>query len=261
VTLDAQRATSARRGRDPRVLEVRTVDVAALVAADPDAMLRRPAWLAPAEWEEAAALHHPARRAQWLAGRLAAKRALAAVGALAACSPGGAGAGAAARRANTAAGGLLARLVVRTRDGAGRPVAPRVLAGGRPLAVALSIAHGEHLAVAAAAHGRRPLGLDVVEPGALAAGHRLSLDAAGFALLEALAKASGRPLLDPLVWRAVTSRPPAPRATPVVLRVDGVAFATRLRCHAGAWIALVERRAPGAAPSRCRWPRGLEVRR
>ena len=121
----------------------------ALVAIDAEgsigwqaASVHRPAEIHPAEWLEAEVLTDPARRRQWLAGRRAAKAALASV------------LGEDAFEA--------AAHVVRSRDRFGRPARPTVWRGGRRVPVYLSVAHGERVAAAIASLDHR-VGVDVVD--------------------------------------------------------------------------------------------------
>lgn len=105
----------------------------------------RPHDIHPAEWLEAEVLTDPARRRQWLAGRRAAKAALARLLGDHAFEP--------------------AAHVVRSRDRFGRPARPTVWRGGRRLAIHLSVAHGERVAAAIASIEHR-VGVDVVDGGA-----------------------------------------------------------------------------------------------
>lgn len=106
------------------------------------AFAHRPAYIHPAEWLEAEVFTDPARRRQWLAGRRAAKAALARLLAEEDFEP--------------------ARLAIRSRDRFGRPTAPMVWRDGRRLALHVSVAHGDRLAAAIASRDHR-VGVDVVD--------------------------------------------------------------------------------------------------
>lgn len=97
------------------------------------------AWLAPEERERAAALRVPARRTDWLLGRLAAKRALAA----------DLGLSGEARE--------LRRIAVRAADDG----APEPLLDGAPLARAISLSHRSGTALCAVADAGVALGCDL----------------------------------------------------------------------------------------------------
>ncbi|MFN7953599.1 MAG: hypothetical protein U0610_17870 [bacterium] len=102
----------------------------------------RPPDIHPAEWLEAELLTDPRRRAQWLAGRRAAKLAVARVLGARALDP--------------------ATLAVRSRDRFGRPARPALWSRGERLGLHVSVAHAEHLA-AAVASPTHLVGVDVVE--------------------------------------------------------------------------------------------------
>lgn len=107
-----------------------------------DAAERRPDDIHPAEWLEAEVLTDPARRRQWLAGRRAAKEALAGLLGVHRFEPGA--------------------YAIRSRDRFGRPARPTVWSGGRVLDVHLSVSHGERVAAALVSRVHR-VGVDVVD--------------------------------------------------------------------------------------------------
>jgi phosphopantetheinyl transferase len=100
-------------------------------------------WLSPAEQAELARWRSPARRAQWMAGRRVAKRLVAEVLDLPIAD--------------------LCEIEVFSRDGAGRPVPPRVRVAGRILPWSISIAHTERGAMAAVCYDPdATVGVDLV---------------------------------------------------------------------------------------------------
>lgn len=127
-------AAAPRALAAPGFERVRCVLVPPLPEADRPAGLP---WLTPSERTFAAGLERPRRRADWLAGRLAAKLAT--------------------RRALEDAVGL-SRLSVSYRPG-GRPAATR---DGDPLpGIWLAISHSGGVGLAAASSGSRPIGVDL----------------------------------------------------------------------------------------------------
>lgn len=187
-------ADSARPRHVPggRALWAAVVDVGSLRRRCASAVDLCPAWLRPPEWLEAEILVDRARRWQWLAGRLAARRAI--------------GARSGAGRAD---------VLVLSRDAHGRPAPPRAFAGAVPLPGFLSIAHDGDLAVAVAALA--PVGVDLVAPGRLPAGAacRWARDEARFKLEAGAAALAPGP-----------ARAPAPR-TPGAI----VECVTTVRAH------------------------------
>ncbi|MCR4413722.1 MAG: 4'-phosphopantetheinyl transferase superfamily protein [Thermoguttaceae bacterium] len=100
-------------------------------------------WLSPAEQAELACWRHPARKAQWMAGRRVAKRLVAEVLGMPVAR--------------------LGEIEILSRDGAGRPVAPRVRVAGRMLPWSMSIAHTERGAMAAVCYDPdATVGVDLV---------------------------------------------------------------------------------------------------
>ena len=105
------------------------------------------AWLAPRERQVYAGLRDHRRRAEWLAGRIVAKRLV-------------------SERLRFACGTLSApRIEIDSGDGRRQRVRPRVLVDGRPLPGQLSIAHSGHaLLVALAGDDQVSVGVDLLAP-------------------------------------------------------------------------------------------------
>ncbi len=100
-------------------------------------------WLSRAEQAELARWRSPARQVQWMAGRRVAKRLVADVLGMSVAD--------------------LGTIEILSRDGAGRPVPPRVHVAGRMLPWSMSIAHTERGAMAAVCYDPdATIGVDLV---------------------------------------------------------------------------------------------------
>ncbi|MBK7973708.1 MAG: hypothetical protein IPK07_10680 [Deltaproteobacteria bacterium] len=167
------------------------------------ASAHRPADIHPAEWLEAEVLTDPARRRQWLAGRRAAKLALARLLGDEDFEP--------------------ALHAIRSRDRFGHPTRPTVWRAGRRLDVHVSLAHGDRLAAAIASLVHR-VGVDVVD--AAVPGHDGDREPWVFSAREAAYKVGA------IATRDEPFRPDEWRVERAAAQPHGTVSHHRLRGHA-----------------------------